>query len=241
LDLNACQEIQNGFEVVTSTEHYLIQADTQEDRCASPPFAPHRREPFVHDTTRHDTLMAHAREDWIEMIELGRLNQTADPAAGAGSSPSGLSTSPSSNPFALPINWDSVKLVVKGLCAPRSASPTVFTMLTTTSHHRTPHTAHRTPHTAHRTPHTAHRTPHTAHRTPHTDVWVRGLATQGPVTCQLSVDRQRATTLPHDLSISMASVHWQDVFELYAPPPFQLPSSLLCQVAHTHTLPKALI
>lgn len=26
------QEIQNGFEVVTSTEHYLIQADTQEER-----------------------------------------------------------------------------------------------------------------------------------------------------------------------------------------------------------------
>lgn len=125
------KEIQNGFEVVTSTEHYLIQADTQEDR-----------------------------EDWIEMIELGRLNQTADPAAGAGSSASGLSTSPSSNPFALPINWDSVKLVVK-------------------------------------------------------DVWVRGLATQGAVTCQLSVDRQRATTLPHDLSISMASVHWQDVFEFF--------------------------
>jgi len=72
--------------------------------------------------------------------------------------------------------------------------------------------------------------PHTHDTTRRADVWVRGLATQGPVTCQLSVDRQRATTLPHDLSISMASVHWQDVFELYALLPLQLRSSPLCRV-----------
>jgi hypothetical protein len=62
-----------------------------------------RDEPLTHPCNR---------EDWIEMIEVGRLNQTLDPASGAGSS--GLSTSPLSNPFALPINWDNVKLVVKG-------------------------------------------------------------------------------------------------------------------------------
>jgi hypothetical protein len=132
-----------------------------------PLFAPHRREPFIHahapphthTHTHHRTrTRTRHREDWIEMIELGRLHQTADPAAGAGSSASGLSTSPSSNPFALPINWDSVKLVVKGLCAPPSASPTVFSLLLTTLR-RTRTTAHASPHAPH-TPHTHDTTRH---------------------------------------------------------------------------------